>query len=162
MTIHCGDNYLLQLRRNFTVRLERCRLVGFDMGAGGSKAFAGDAGAVLVSACRIEAGFGKSPGFGNLFDVRGALVVRVEDSVIRGPFRSVWDGGGGAAQLFERTRFELMDPRWPTQFESPPRGVRLKECTQEFAEPEAYRQAERAKPRSLAEINPAWVEPKRR
>jgi len=93
LTVDCSDNYLTDLRSGnpATIRFENVRVVGFDMGAGGSVMLAARRAAFFASGCRFEAGYGRSPGSGNLFRVRSGLLARIEDSVFVGPFRSVFD-----------------------------------------------------------------------
>lgn len=53
------------------IELERVRFVGFDVGAGSSNPLRSSAGVALhLIACRIEGGYGRHPGGGNLFDFR--------------------------------------------------------------------------------------------
>ena len=80
-TIHTDGNYLFDLRNEFgSMRLERVRITGFDMGAGASCVFKAPGTALYARGCRIEGGFGRSPGSGRLFDVRSdALLARFED-----------------------------------------------------------------------------------
>ncbi len=160
LTLHCSDNYLESIRPGpFTLTLERCRVIGFDMGAGGSCMLGGGCAAFRAVGCRIEAGFGRAPGFGHLFDVRGGLLARLEDCEIVGPFRSVWYAWSGATHVFERCRFREMSPRLRPESEKPPSNVRLLDCTWTFRAPGAS-EVEREQ-RSLAELNPAWATPPR-
>jgi len=155
LTIHCNDNYLERMRHSpYTLRLDRCRVIGFDMGAGGSKMLGGSVGAFYATGCRIEAGYGRAPGFGNLFDVRGALLVRLEDCDVVGPFRSVYEGGARAAQLFVRCRFTRMTPRLKRSLETPGAMARFEECTFEYLSDEEERQPREKRP--ITDINPAW------
>jgi hypothetical protein len=145
LTIDCGNDYLTDLRRDepVTIRLERCRVVRFDMGAGGSVMLAARVAAFFATDCRFEAGYGRYPGSGNLFRTSSGLV-RLEHCVIRGPFRSVFDRA--ATYVFDRCEFHGT----PDYAKSPPDHVRFLECR--FGPPA---KAER-KPRPLAELNPAW------
>ena len=96
LTLHANNNYLTDVRGNepITLRLERCRVIGFDMGAGGSVMFSASVGAFYASNCRIEAGFSRTTaGFGNLFRCRPLLLARLERCTLVGPFRSILDGG---------------------------------------------------------------------
>jgi hypothetical protein len=69
LTIDTGDNYLFDHRRGAaTLRLERVRIVGFDMGAGGSLAFGIQNGALLFATqCEFLGGYGRYPGSGCLW-----------------------------------------------------------------------------------------------
>ncbi|MHC5009781.1 MAG: hypothetical protein ACYTG6_02395 [Planctomycetota bacterium] len=156
LTIHTGDNYLESMRTNpYTLRLDSVRVIGFDMGAGGSDMLSGSVGAFYATDCRIEAGYGRSPGSGNLFDVRGTLLARLEDCVIRGPFRSVYYQWGGAAQVFDHCEFVDMDSgiHMRRHLENPGAMVRFVDCTFEFLPEDAPRRRER---RPVTDINPAW------
>jgi len=148
LTIDCGNDYLTDLRRDepVTLRLERCRVVRFDMGAGGSVMLAARVAAFYATDCRFEAGYGRSPGSGNLFRT-GSGLVRLEHCVIRGPFRSVYDRA--ASYVFDRCEFRGT----PDYAKSPPDHVRFVEC---WFGPAA--KAER-KPRPLSDLNPGWGEP---
>lgn len=156
LTLHCGDNYMTDLRdAGITLRLERCRIVGFDMGAGGSVMLAADCGLLYASECRFEACFGRSPGSGNLFRVRGGFLARLEACTLVGPFRSVWDDGSAT---FDRCRFEHV-PRRDVERRG---NVRLVHCTfEEPTEEQATGRARRPEQRRLAELNPVWNEPRR-
>jgi hypothetical protein len=151
-TVDCGNDYLTDLRRDSpaTIRMIRCRVVRFDMGAGGSVMLAARSAAFYASNCRFEAGFGRSPGSGNLFRVRSGLLVRIEDSTFVGPFRSVYDINRSATYVFERCRFEQQ--RVP--LDKPPAGVRFIDCTS--TPPPTMR----SKPKPLTEINPDWKKAK--
>jgi hypothetical protein len=148
LTLDCGDNYLTDFRGvGITLRVERCRLIGFDMGAGGSVMLAADAGVFHATNSRIEAGFGRSPGSGNLFRVRSGFLARLEGCTVVGPFRSVMDDG---TYLFERCTFEAVRKQ---DLERNGDRVRLVDCT--FRDP--AEQGKETKQRRVSEINPAWT-----
>ena len=161
LTIHTNDEYLESLREEpYMLRLERCRVIGFDMGAGGSCMLGGGTGLLYASDCRFEAGFGRSPGSGNLFDVRGGFAARLERCTFVGPFRSVYYEWPGAAQLFVDCAFEgVRDPVAEgapgTAQDGPSHGdvVRFEDCTFVPPAPDA---AARPARRSLTEINRDW------
>ena len=154
-TVDCGDDYLTDLRSKnpVTIRMIRCRVIRFDMGAGGSVMLAARSAAFYASDCRFEAGFGRSPGSGNLFRVRSGLLVRIEDSVFVGPFSSVYDTNRAATYVFERCRFEQQK----IPLENPPTGVRFLDCT---ATPPPAKRTRKKKP--LSDLNPRWTIKKRR
>jgi len=79
-TVHTNDNYLFDLRiEPASMRFERVRFVGFDMGAGGSCLLGTKALALSARGCRFEGGYGRSPMHGTVFDVRtDALLARFE------------------------------------------------------------------------------------
>lgn len=152
LTIHCNDNYLDRMRTApYTLRLERCRVIGFDMGAGSSSMLSGRVGAFYATECRIEAGYGRSPGHGNLFDVRGMLVARLEDCVIGGPFGSIYRNG---AVRFVRCRFEDMAPRSRSNIEREEKGRVFEDCTFDYLTQEEYQESRKKRP--LTDLNPAW------
>ncbi len=155
LTIHCNDNYLEQMRGSYTLRVERCRVIGFDMGAGGSNMLSGDTGAFYATDSRIEAGFGRSPNSGNLFDVRGTLLVRLENCVISGPFSSVYYQWSGAAHVFDNCRFINMSERFKQRVERKPRQVRFIDCSFEYLTKDQLSTSR--KQRGVSEINPAWT-----
>jgi hypothetical protein len=148
LTIDCGRNSLEDLRSEpYTLRVERCRILGCDRDM-----LSGNVCAFYASDSRIEAGFGRSAEGGNLFDVRGALVARLENCDIVGPFRGVFDQGSDAAQVFDRCRFTSMKARFRSAYEKPGEAVRLVNCTV------VYMPAGSPTPkkRSLGEINATW------
>jgi len=126
VTVHAGDNYLTDHRSQepTTIRMERCRVVGFDIGAGGSVMLAARKAAFYASDTLFEAGYGRNPGSGNLFRVRNGLLARMERCTFTGPFRSVYDTGAAATYVFDTCRFENV--RVP--LENPPGGVRFVNC----------------------------------
>ncbi|MEE9393236.1 MAG: hypothetical protein V3W41_12095 [Planctomycetota bacterium] len=70
LTIDLGDDYFFDVRGNSNLSIDmlRTRLVRFDMGAGGSLAFAVGGGAIIRAIdCEFLGGYGRSPGSGNLY-----------------------------------------------------------------------------------------------
>jgi hypothetical protein len=133
LTIHTDSNRLESLRSNpYTIRLERCRVVGFDTGAGGGDMLSGSVCAFHATDSRFESGYGRSPGHGMLFDVRGALLARMERCVIRGPLDQVFNGGSDSAIVFSQCSFLDTRPELRRELEKPPPGVRLQDCTVEY------------------------------
>lgn len=156
LTLHCGDNYLTDLRsaHPMTIRMTRCRVVGFDMGAGGSVMLAARTAAFYAEDCRFEAGYGRTrPGFGNLFRVRSGLLARLDRCVFRGPFSSVFEADSAATYLFKDCRFEEMGDRVEAALASPPNGVRLVGCT---VVPTPEGRTASAERRPLTDFNPDW------
>lgn len=155
-TIDCGDNYFTDLRSDapITLRLERCRVTGFDMGAGGSVMLAANTAAFYATDCRFEAGYGRTtPGYGNLFRVRSGLLVRCEGCVFRGPFSSVFDENAQATYVFSACRFERMPATFATVLATPPAGIRFEDCTAtEPADPSV-----KLEKRPLSDFNAAWT-----
>src|SRR5205823_5761479 len=87
---------------------------------------------------RFEAGFGRSPGSGNLFDVCCGLLARMERCVFVGPFREVYRDGAHATSAFIDCRFENCKTPWidvAARFDAPPEGVRFERCSAADVEP---------------------------
>lgn len=152
LTLHCGDNYLEDLRREpYTLKLERCRIIGFDMGAGGSSMLCGSTGAFYAIDSKFEAGFGRSPGSGNLFDVRGALVAKLDNCEITGPFRSITGSRHRNAVVFRGCTIRRVPEHRRRYVESGHAGARFIDCEIDYTSERAPRE-----PRSVTELNPAW------
>jgi hypothetical protein len=160
LTMDTGNNDFQRIRGGpFTLRLDRCRIVGFDDGAGGSDMLSSDVGAVYATDCRFETGFGSSPGRCNLFDVRGALLVRMENCDLVGPYYSVFDSSKSASQVFARCRLTRMTSSVKRAVEGRPGTTEFADCKVEYLTKDDD-PAARAK-RALTEFNPAWTNPKR-
>ena len=154
LTIDCSNNYFTDLRRDepVTISMENVRVVGFDMGAGGSVMLAARTAAFYAKNCRFEAGYARTQaGHGNLFRVRSGLLVRIEDSTFVGPFRSVYDQDRAATYVFSGCTFEQMRAHMKKAFEAPGQGVRFENSTWTFLEP-----GSKPAKRRLKEINPRW------
>jgi RNA polymerase sigma-70 factor (ECF subfamily) len=80
LTIDCNDNYLFDLRRQpASIRFERARVIGFDMGAGGSCMLGTDQLALWAQDSVFEGGYGDSPSSGKTFRVdTPALLARFD------------------------------------------------------------------------------------
>ncbi len=126
LTVDAADDYLTDHRGSdpTTIRFERCRVIGFDMGAGGSVMLACRTAALFATDTRFEGGYGRSPGSGNLFRVRSGLLARLESCVFVGPLRSVFDSGSEATYVFDDCRFENVK----VPLDRPPAGVRFVGC----------------------------------
>ena len=152
-TIHCNDNYFTRLRSApFTIRLERCRVIGFDMGAGGSVMLSGRVGAVFATGCRFEAGFGRSPGSGNLLRVRSLFLARFVDCDFVGPLSDLVERHRGAV-VFERCRFTRLHERVHRHLAAQRDHASFVDCTFGDPLPQDVRRSDR---RPVASINPAW------
>jgi hypothetical protein len=154
VTIDCQNNYFTDLRNSpASIRLERCRVVRFDMGAGGSVMLSvRPAAAFYATECRFEAGFGSSPGSGNLFRFNAGLV-RLDGCTIQGPFRSIYNADGKATYLFRRCDIRDVPAQEESTVASPPQGVRFVDCTFTYLARDAVTRNE---PRPLSDLNPAW------
>jgi len=159
LTLDCNGDYMTDLRHESpaTIRVESCRVIGFDMGAGGSVMFAARTGAFYASDCRFEAGYGRTrAGFGNLFRVGRGLLVRMENCVFNGPFSSIYASNAAATYHFEgceiRDTTRLLG-RCKTNSRN---GVTFQDCTTVELTGDT-----RSIKRSLADINPAWPKRKR-
>jgi len=158
LTIDCQDSSFADLRSApGAIRLERCRVVRFDNGAGGSVMLdaRGTQVAFHATDCRLEAGYGRAPGFGNLFRFRAGLV-RLDRCLIQGPLRSIYDAGNAATYLFLHCDIRDAPPGEESRLTSPPDGVRFVECTFTYLRPDTVGPS---KPRPLSDLNSDW--PKR-
>jgi hypothetical protein len=157
LTIDCGDNYLTRMRSApAIIHMERCRVIGFDMGAGGSEMLSGGTIAFWAEDCSFEAGFGRSPGSGNLFDVRSGLLARLDRCTIRGPFSSVcyhFD----ATQVFSNCRLLDMSEHARTWLEGRREGVRFENCEMTYLTRDQEWGMRTGERRPLTELNPDWV-----
>jgi hypothetical protein len=119
--------------RPATIRLERCRVIGFDDGAGGSNMLDARVAAFYASDSRFESGFGSSPTTGNLVDPRGGTIVaRFERCAIVGPMYSPgFRSSPSTTIVFDSCRFVDMGAPLAKAVESPPDGVRFAGCAQE-------------------------------
>lgn len=153
LTLDCADNYLSDIRSatGSTLRFERCRIVRFDMGAGGSVMLYSAGGvAVYATDTLISCGYGRSPGSGNIFRVAGALLVRMERCKIEGPMRRFIEGHKSSSFCFVECAFinvpDLIEaPAKPEAF-----GATFERCT--FAGTEDAEEVQL----KLTDINPDW------
>jgi len=157
MTIDCAGNYFTDIRskKPITIRLERCRIVGFDMGAGGSVMLSADIAAFSAIDSRIEAGFSRSPGSGNLFRVRSGLLARLDRCTVLGPFRTIFDPDAHATYHFAECAFENASEQLAEQVAAPPAGVRFDRCRVSVIDDERRASLERTT-RSFSELNQDW------
>ncbi len=138
LTIDCGDDYLTDLRSSnpATIHVERCRICGFDIGAGNSSMLDARTAAFFAEDSRIEAGWGRNPGYGNLFRVSSGLV-RLDRCTVVGPFSSVYEASARTTYLFRSCRFVGATGSRPFPIDAAPEGVRFEDCTVEDADPAA-------------------------
>ncbi|MHC4409936.1 MAG: hypothetical protein ACYS0F_13165, partial [Planctomycetota bacterium] len=158
LTLDCNNDYMTDLRHEgpATIRFERCRIIGFDMGAGGSVMFAARTGAFYASDCWFEAGYSRTrAGYGNLFRVGSGLLVRMERCTFVGPFNSIYAANPAATYHFAEC--EIRDTkqhlaRCKTNVRD---GVTFENCvlTELAGDTRNIR-------RSHSDLNPAW--PKRK
>lgn len=109
-TVFTDNNYFFDHRQGAaTVVLERVRVIGFDMAAGGSCCFSLDDGVALtVRDSIIAGGYGRAPGSGTLFDQRNdALLARFENCSIEGIEVNVSRIKSNATVIFENC--DLLD-----------------------------------------------------
>ena len=154
VTIDCNQHYFVDTNnaRPLVLRLERVRVVGFDSGTGRSVMFKVRMGALYATGCRFEAGYGRVTGSGTLFRVNQALLVRLEDCTIRGPFASLFDIDAGATYHLFRCAYENLSEAHHGLRQKPPDGVTFTECRFDFALARPG-----IRPRSLGEIHPDWA-----
>ena len=122
----------------------------FDVPAGGNM-LSGRVGAFYATDSHFESGYGRSPGRGMLFDIRGALIARLEGCTVRGPLYTPYNRSSSSAAVFSNCAFLEMDPRKKAELEEPRSGVRLIECTFDYM-PEGSS----APARKVTEINETW------
>lgn len=148
-----GD--LERLRREpYTLRLVRCRVLGFDDGAGGSKMLGGSVGAFYAQDCEFVSGFGSAAGGGKLFDVRGLLLARLERCTISGPIGAVTQSDTRTAVVFDRCVFQNIPARLNGAATSDSATTKFVGCTFNFAPANAPTRL--PNPRRLSEISPDW------
>lgn len=129
-----STKYLFDLRSELaTIVLERVRMVGFDVGAGGSCVFSTNGNTLVMRDSRVEGGYGRNPGSGNLFDIRTrALLARFDRCTFSGleiPADGLY---AGSTVLFSQCTFvDALDPEMT--FTHPRPGLRFERCTQTFA-----------------------------
>lgn len=177
VTLHCNDLCPVELSQpGGLVRIERCRIVGFDAGGLGSQLLRGGSAAVRVTDCRIERGFGSEPGAVAMsfntsashrddhgareWTTNGPTVARFERTVFVGPFRSS-RGADLPLLRFRRAtavqfaECEFIDMRAADRavIADPPETIRLHECV--VRESEAPRLGPER--RDVAELNPDWA-----
>jgi hypothetical protein len=151
LTIFTGDNYLFGLSYGAAVLdFERARVVGFDMGAGGSLVFFINQGAMIRARdSEFLGGYGKSPRSGNLW--RGAaLLARFDHCRFERVDLRLGSLGGGQAVFWGCTFAAMLeDPmRWTSS------GLRFDGCvTEPLIDLESYRCARKP----LTELSP-WFE----
>jgi hypothetical protein len=159
LTIDTHKHRLVDLDRPGTIRLTRCRIVGFDYDRNSSCVFRGDAIAIFAEDCRFEAGYTRgTPGYGALFDVRGSLLARLERCTIKGPMGGLFNRGTRSTCVFESCEFVDLDPSPEGGLASgeaklPPETVRLDGCKIARSGGQPWELLRR---RSLEELNPAW------
>jgi hypothetical protein len=157
MTVDCGNDKLFDYRTKdpTTLRFERCRIIRFDSGAGGSSLFHMRSLAVWMKDTRIENGYGRSPQHGKVFAVQSdSLLALLDDCTIVGA--TIEHVGGGATVLLRRCRLTDVRPWTGPEDLAPRAAVRLEGCT---VEPPMSREAWSEKfrrPRPLTDINPDW------
>lgn len=155
LTVYCDRSEFTSFRAGFTLRLERCRVIGFDKGSGGSTAFHGRLGALYASDSRIEAGFGASPWRGNLWRVSDDFLARLENCTIVGPIGKLGPRGSRSLLVYDHVTFVDLEPREREMLLRDPQAVRLLDCTFEDRQAPSTRASDR---RSVTEINPDWAE----
>ncbi len=123
LTLHTNDNSLFDARTDgLTIVLDRCRVTGWDCGAGGSVLLDGRGAAVWARDTRFEGGYGRHPDGGNLFRC-SAHLGRFKGCTIEGPFRSVTNSGGRNASLyFDHCELVDLADRQVEELQDPPRS----------------------------------------
>lgn len=154
LTLDCANNYMTDLRAQSgsTLRFERCRIVRFDMGAGGSVMLSARSGvAFYATDTLISCGYGRSPGSGNVFRVDGLLLARMERCTIEGPMSGLFSSHGAAAYCFVDCAFSNVPELYSQPAKPEEHGATFENCT--FS---GSREAKRLQLK-LTDINPDWT-----
>lgn len=135
------------------LELERVRFVGFDVAAGSSNPFRSSAGVALhLSDCRIEGGYGRHPGSGNLFDVRtDGVLARFDRCQLSGLSLPLDWLHSGATILFADCRLTDMFDRDPLTDDESGR-LTFERCRIEMHDKQSGEPARR----DLNELFPGW------
>ncbi len=152
LTLHLGNAPLHVSDGRFSLRLERCRVIGFDRRLPGGPLLIGGSGVLYATHCRFEGGWGTAPGMGELFALRGSFTARVEDSLIRGPLLSLHQRER-ADQRFVRCRFVDLPRERKAHLTAEHPTVRFVESTFAWLPPGADLFPP---PRLLSELHPNW------
>jgi hypothetical protein len=149
-----GGDAIRRASRPGALTLIRCRVIGFDTGAGGSTAFEFDNGLFTAEDCRFEVGYGRSPDHGNLFRSSNSLVARFDRCTIRLPRGRVFSSG--ALALFRNCEFTDLDPNLKSWIEKPGRNLSFRDCSVRYRPKDDPKRRKRVDSRPLSEINPDW------
>jgi len=130
-TIFTDNNYLIDQRQGeFTMLLERVRVIGMDFAAGASCVFSLSAGGVIRARdCRFEGGYGRAPGSGQLFSFRSPAPVaaRFERCTVSRIHLTIEGLKGGTTIVFDSCRLDEMLTFYTESrvFDDPPPGLVL-------------------------------------
>lgn len=130
-TIFTADNYLIDQRQGeMTMLLQRVRVVGTDFGAGAMCVFSfGDGAVVLARDCRFEGGYGRDPGYGQLFSFRSdaPVAARLERCMVSRLHLTIEGIRGGTTLVFDACRLDQMLTFYEQSqlFDDPPPGLVL-------------------------------------
>jgi hypothetical protein len=157
LTIDTGNSELVDARGNdpVAIRLQRCRILGYDSGAGGSVMIRARTAALLAEDSAIEGGYGRG-GDGNPFRVDGVFLARLDRCTIKGPIRSVYYANDYATYLFSDCQFADLAPSLRTAIESPPDGVRFERCTAAYLDEKEPRPPFTPSRRNIADLGFDW------
>ena len=104
LTLDCDNDYMTDLRSESpaTIRLERCRVVGFDMAAGGSVIVRGADRRALCDRLPLRGGLRAQGRYriGQSVPRERGLLVRMERCLFHGPFRSIFRTGDASTYHF--------------------------------------------------------------
>jgi hypothetical protein len=152
-----NDGPLLDLRGDSqsTITLERVRLAGFDNGAGGSNALSLVATAFRATDCVFAGGYGDSPYYGSLLDVRvDGLLARFDRC--RFEHLTFWHRARDSWRLlFTDCTFDHVAHSWQNRSKLPP-GVEFLPGTPTFGDP--VPPGENPPARDLNALFPGWRE----
>ncbi|MEN8150692.1 MAG: hypothetical protein ABFS86_12790 [Planctomycetota bacterium] len=139
--------------------MTRCRVIGFDSGAGGSNAFSMDDGLFTATDCRFETGFGRNPEHGNLIRGRDSLVLELVRCYVRLPDGTFISPGRRTLASFSNCVFADADPKYQAWLGKSSANIRFLACAVSHGpvlDAKARKRLKRIGPRPFSDLNPAW------
>jgi hypothetical protein len=154
LTVDCGNDHLFDVRADGPVvlRFERCRVVRFDMGAGGSVCLATTGLAAWMTDTTFETGYGRSPPYGSVLRASGPALVRMERCTVRGA--RLGEVGNGSHVLLVGGALLDQDP--PPDLSGTSGWLRARDTTVSAAPTDPASSEARRRTRPLSDLNPAW------
>ncbi|MHC4472299.1 MAG: hypothetical protein ACYS99_15220 [Planctomycetota bacterium] len=137
--------------RRLRARFDRCRVIGFDGGAGGG-AFEFGPGLFLARDSEVLTGYGRSPSKSTLFRLGQPVLARFESCRIRGINREFWRGGRKSALVLSGCRIEEIYEKLRKVFTSTKMRVWLDDTSISYREEKPKKE----RPRPFSDLNPAW------
>ena len=136
------------------LRLMQCRVIGFDVGAGGSFAFTLKSCYLAGKDTEFLAGYGKSPGKSNLIRSGKMVLARLEDCLIRIVGGRIWRQDRYTWVCLDSCRLLDVNPNRRKEIERMAQRRLIPGTTVEYADAESAK--EHGSPRPLSNLNPAW------